>query len=395
MSPDGRWLVFRRDSTPLVGAFHRLALGPGLVAVGEPVQLTTTLSAGKATWLPDSREILFSSRGALWRLDALRGGEPVRLPYVGEDGLAPVVAQTSDGSQRLVYVRSFADSNIWRVSTSAPGLPATSPPAAVVASTRMDAMTNLSPDGQRLAFMSNRSGEQEIWAADMNGDNAVQVTSLAPNPGIPRWSPDGRFIAYIGDPRNRPDVLVAAVGGGTPQIMTTTVANGGYPSFSRDGRWIYFCLIQDEQTSIWKMPATGGEPVRVTSTRGTLAIESRDGRHLFYVEASDRPSALWRLPLAGGTAEKLLDGVFLANFDVVEGGIYYIDRVAGGTGATERPGGTTRLLYFDFSTRQSTTIASDLGTVGFGLSASRDGRTIFFSRVDTAVDELMAVENFR
>jgi len=39
--------------------------------------------------------------------------------------------------------------------------------------------------------------------------------------------------------------------------------------------------------------------------------------------------------------------------------------------------------------------ATNLGTIGFGLSATRDGRTVFFTRVDSAIDELMVVDNFR
>jgi hypothetical protein len=61
---------------------------------------------------------------------------------------------------------------------------------------------------------------------------------------------------------------------------------------------------------------------------GALPIESHDGRDLYYVEAVERPSSLWRLPLTGGAAVKVLDGVVLGNFDVVEGGIYYIDRAS-------------------------------------------------------------------
>ena len=62
---------------------------------------------------------------------------------------------------------------------------------------------------------------------------------------------------------------------------------------------------------------------------------------------------------------------------------------------SDRPDGETRLRYFDFATSQSTTVASNLGTVGLGMSATRDGRTIFFSRVDSSIDELIVVENFR
>ena len=66
---------------------------------------------------------------------------------------------------------------------------------------------------------------------------------------------------------------------------------------------------------------------------------------------------------------------------MVEGGIYYIERAPGGT----------RLQ----STRQSTLVAAQLGNVGFGLTATPDGRSILFSRVDSSVDDLMLVENFR
>jgi hypothetical protein len=79
-------------------------------------------------------------------------------------------------------------------------------------------------------------------------------------------------------------------------------------------------------------------------------------------------------------------GNVLANsFDVIATGVYYLERV----------GGETRLQFFDFATRRSTTIAAKLGNVGASIAVSRDGRTIFFSRTDIATDDLMLVENLR
>jgi hypothetical protein len=82
---------------------------------------------------------------------------------------------------------------------------------------------------------------------------------------------------------------------------------------------------------------------------------------------------------------------------VLEGGIYYIDRPSGQGGIylIDRPSGETRLQYFDFKTRRSTTVARNLGYVDTPLTTSADGRTILFSRVDSSVDDLMLVENFR
>jgi len=396
ISPDGRYLIFRRDTTPFSGQFFTVSLDAGFVPNGAPVRLTPTINAGRAAWMPDSREILYGSRGALWRLDALGGGTPVRLALVGQDGLTPVVARTADRRNRLVYVRSFRDSNVWRITTPAPGARASSPPAIAVASTRADAIANVSPDARRLAFLSNRSGESQIWVARHDGADAFQLTSLAfrSGPGFPRWSPDGRLIAFHGDPDGRPEVFLVPAAGGRPRRL---IKDSAYPSFSRDGQWIYVASPRENgELRICKIPARGGDLVQVTNNTGTLAIESYDG-DLYYVDATDHPGSLWRLPAAGGPAAKILSGIILGNFDVAEGGVYYIDRVSGdGSGfSADHPDGETRLQHFDFSTRQSTTVAINLGTVGFGLSVTRDGREVFYSRVDSSLDELMVVDDFR
>jgi hypothetical protein len=133
-------------------------------------------------------------------------------------------------------------------------------------------------------------------------------------------------------------------------------------------------------------------------TREALG-NAEDGHDLYYVTAADRPSALWRMP-AGGTPVKVLDGVLFGNFDVVHGGIYYLERVSGNH-ADNQPGAPAsqdtaiRLQYFDLSTNRATTIAPSLGKAGHGLTVSRDGRSIFFARLDSAIDELMLVDDFQ
>ena len=95
--------------------------------------------------------------------------------------------------------------------------------------------------------------------------------------------------------------------------------------------------------------------------------------------------ARWRLRLLRG------------DYRPVKSGIYYIDRLSGDTGIHyfDRPSGETRLQYFDFATQKSTTVARDLGNVDLPLTASSDGRTILYHRQDSAVNDLMLVENFR
>jgi Tol biopolymer transport system component/DNA-binding winged helix-turn-helix (wHTH) protein len=403
VSPDGRSLIFRRNTTSFLGSFYRVALSDGSVPQGEPVRLTPPLGEGTSTWTRDGREIVFSTNRALWRFDAMKGGTPTRLASVGQDGQGPVIAPTDDGRQRLVYLHSVGDLNVWRVTTSEPGAPASAQPVVAIASTRGDMYPAVSPDGRRMAFVSDRSGQREgardwqVWVADADGSGAVKLTSMAfrTTPASLSWSPDGASIAFGGDPEGRADVFVVPASGGRPRIPSAKLSHAVFPRFSRDGRWIYFCSAEGQ---VWKMPATGGDAVKVTNGPAGRPIESADGRDLYY---APNLSELWRLPLAGGAPVKVLDGVINYHFAVVERGIYYLERVSDSTLTSKPvlpagPGGQTRLQYFDFATGRSTTVARDLGLVGFaGLSASPDGRHVFFGRADSFVDELMVVDDFR
>jgi dipeptidyl aminopeptidase/acylaminoacyl peptidase len=353
--------------------------------------------------MPGTKEIVFSAKGSLWRL-VVAGenpgeSQPTRLPFVGEDGLMPVISRPQPGwPPRPVYVRSFQDINIWRVETSAPGAKASSPPVVSVSSTRLDGMPQLSPDGRRVAFASDRSGEGGIWLSDIDGSNAVQLASMGVfGTGYPHWAPDGGRIVFHSVREGLCDVYEIPAAGGKPRNLTAHPASDYFPSFSRDGNWIYFNSNRAGEDRIWKMPASGGDAVQVTNNVGYTPLESPDGAYLYYVQTVFTPGSLWRMPTSGGVPIKVLEGVVLANFVVLEGGIYYINRPSGQGGVhfIDPPSVETRLQYFDLATHRSTTVARNLGNVFIGLTASPDGRTIFYTRVDSSVDDLMLVENFR
>ena len=134
------------------------------------------------------------------------------------------------------------------------------------------------------------------------------------------------------------------------------------------------------------MPAEGGDAVQITRNVGWAAFESTDGAYIYYTQTSGpEPSALWRLPVSGGEPVKVVEGVIMRAFAVLEKGIYYVDKA----------GREARLQYLDFGTNKSTVVARDLGEVRLYLTATPDGRTILYTRIDSSVDDLMLVENFR
>jgi len=294
--------------------------------------------------MPDGKELLFSAAGRLWRFGISGERPPARLPFVGEDGLMPVVSQPQPGRPSLlVYVRSFADTNIWRIEAPSCGVPSSSPPIAAITSTLSNVNAQVSPDGRRVAFQSNRSGETEIWLADPDGSNAVQLTSMgAPTTGSARWSPDGQVIAFDSNLEGQQEIYVIHAAGGKPRRLTYHPANDRIPSFSRDGQWIYFSSNRTGEYQIWKMPASGGDGVQVTHNLGFLAFESADEANIYYTQSLGAASALWRLPASGGQPIKLLDGVIMRAFTVLERGIYYIDQPPSGA----------RLQFLRFRQRQ-------------------------------------------
>jgi Tol biopolymer transport system component/DNA-binding winged helix-turn-helix (wHTH) protein len=405
ISPDGRWLVFRHQPNgSRVGELYRHRLSPGFVEGGEPERLTPlAMDAGYPAWVPGSREILFASevsemRGNLWRLPITGSGEPKRLPFVGEDGLMPVVSHPQPGRpSRLVYVRSFQDSNIWRIETSASGVPASTRPVLAISSSRRDSTPQLSPDGRRVAFAADRSGAWEIWASDRDGANAIQLTSLGTAAGAPTWSPDGQRIVFQASRDGQGDIYIVPAVGGKPRNLTSHPANDTRPSFSHDGKCIYFTSDRSGSRQIWRMAASGEDTVQITSNGAFAGFESPDGAYLYYNQLMETSSPLWRVPSSGGVAAKVLDGVVLGAFAVLDRGIYYIDHVPANASLLylDRRVGESHLQYFDLATHKSTTVARDLGNVFLGLTASQDGRTIFYSRVDSSLDDLMLVENFR
>ena len=114
-----------------------------------------------------------------------------KFVFVSDPQIAP------DG-KLIAYVRTTIDrktkeyrSAIWIASAEEPGRsrPFTS-------GLKMDTSPRWSPDGSRLAFVSDRSGDRQIWVIATSGGEAFQVTKMRRGASNPVWSPDGTKIAF-------------------------------------------------------------------------------------------------------------------------------------------------------------------------------------------------------
>jgi Tol biopolymer transport system component/predicted Ser/Thr protein kinase len=385
-SPDGRRLAFIRSRRTIVSEIFALSLSKDLVPEGEAAQLSNEIAWIRGPiWTPDGREIICSMGTgidmSLGRLPA-SGGALKRLEIAGA-GFTQAISR--DG-KRLAYTRNLSDLNIWRVQLPGTG-PAKPVSAPLISSSRTEASAQYSPDGKRIAFASDRSGNMEIWVSDDDGSHAVQVTTLGKAySGTPRWSPDGQRIAFDWNVAGHWDIYTVNAGGGGLQRMTTDSFDHNIPSYSRDGKWLYFASSRTGRYEVWKMPAGGGDAVQVTKNGGQTAFESADGKWLYYTKA-DPSSSLWKMPVAEGVETQVGPEVYWRSFAITQQGIYFEP--------PPKPDGRSSIEFLGFASGARKTVVPLTLPTSHGLAVSPDNRFLIYTQLEQAGSDLLLIENFR
>ncbi len=386
-SPDGSRLVFFRSRA--VGDLYIATVSDQMLPVGEPRRLTSlNLFRSTANWTPDGKEVIFSSYqegepDELWRMVASGESAPQRVAIQGEGGASPVISREGN---RLAYVHFTWNTDILRLPINGRKGEGNEP-TPFAASTRSDLAPQYSPDGKRVAFISVRSGTNEVWVCDADGSNPVQVTTMAATmTGAPRWSPDGQQLVFDSTKEGSFDVYSVRADGGAPKRLTDDPADDGVASWSRDGRWIYFASDRSKDWQIWKMPAAGGKAVQVTKKGGRLAFESVDGRDLYFSK-DFLATPIWRMPAGGGEEVRVLESALGFSFVPAAQGLYF---VAPGD-ATQR----SSIRRLDLATGHVTTLFTPTRLIDLGFAVSPDERFLLYTQRSNSDTDLMLVEGFQ
>ena len=392
-SQDGRALAFVRVHTISASEVYVLPLSSALMPAGAPARVTPESGIVRGVaWVPGGNGLVFSVQGhlGLSRLHRIALAK-TRPEPVGPPGLLPFGEQATaisvSRAGRLVYAAQFRDASIWKIPlTGREDRPGATP---IVRSTFDEQTPDYSPDGTRLAFASTRSGVEEIWVANADGSNAVQVTSMGgPLCSNPRWSLDGRTILLNAHREGSADLYLLRPDSGDLRRITDDPAEEIEPRWSRDGRTIYFGSNRTGRFEVWKMPAAGGASVRITQGGGMTATESPDGRFLYYAKHDAQPTAIWRVPVSGGEERPVVDGVsYPLNFVVAERGLYFV--------AVGDAPHKTSIDFFDYTTGKRTTLLALGKQYWWGMALSPDQRSLLYSVIDTAGSNLMLVDRFQ
>nr|WP_255500889.1 winged helix-turn-helix domain-containing protein [Caulobacter sp. 17J80-11] len=356
-SADGERVFFVRTSTPGVADVYALDLAGGKVRrITRDNASIHGLTRGR-----DDRLVIASNRqsGAsysLWSLNA-RGSDWRRLT---EDARAEYPS-SSDG-ETIAFQRRDWQMGLWSAPLDA------GEPQRLTATSRRDRTAAPSPDGRRLAFLSDRSGSLQLWVAEADG-RAHQVSDFRTEmPREPAWSPDGRSVYLSVRTGSQFDLGRVDVATGAFQLLAHTPASERYPFWSRDGARLYFIRDEGSRLSLYERAADGRERRLVDDA--VRAIEAEDGA--LYVQRLAAPG-FWRFDRASGKLSKIgeLAAVDPRSWTVAEGALWALD----GSRADQ-------LLRLDLASGAVEAVRSLPGVYPRAGLFVRDGRVVF-SRVES------------
>ena len=262
---DGNWEIYVMD-----------------VNGGNPRNLTNDPSDDRdPSWSPDGKRIVFFSNrdghvidgrptSEIYVMDA-DGGNPQnltndrnddRFPSWSPDGKRIAFVSDRDGPPRYfdIYVMDADGGNLQRL-TSDP---------------RDNRNPSWSPDGERIVFGARREGHfetkfavtYEIYVMDADGGNQQRLTENRKNDWGPSWSPNGKRITFASDRKGdlvNIEIYVMDADGSNPQRLTENRVYDWQPSWSPDGERIAFVSERDGNSEIYVMDADGGNPQNLTN----------------------------------------------------------------------------------------------------------------------------------
>ena len=165
------------------------------------------------------------------------------------------------------------------------------------------------PDG-RIVYISNESGNSDIWITDPDGANRKQLTANRATNVSPVVTADGRYIVFVNWQDGRKNVWRMNLDGSNPVRLTTGLSEG-FPALSPDSRWVIYTSYDGAKPTLWRVSIDGGQAVQVTDHVATTSAVSPDGRSIAftYPESTDpraAPNRIAVIPFEGGAPVKTL-----------------------------------------------------------------------------------------
>ncbi|MEP6834916.1 MAG: S41 family peptidase [Gemmatimonas sp.] len=332
MSPDGKKIVYQNDFD--------------LYTIDVPNGKSKKLSIAMAFDPKDNDISILPVQSRAEGFSISPSGEFMAVDYHGEIMIVP----TETGVGERIQVTNSA----WR-----------------------DQAEEYSPDGRKLAFISDESGDQEVWMYDIGTGVKKKLSTHPSEKGGITWSVNSQKIAYTADNR----IFEVDVSGGAARELTHNEA-GGYIlyQYSEDNNWLLYSRSDDEQNSdvfLYDIKAKKEFNVTHSPWNERNAALTPDGRTVVFTSNRDGATTqLYAVTLAKITEDP--------NDPLVRERLRRETAASGrggrAGGAGEAPANTDISIKPNIDDIERRAIVLTTGAAGVGqFFLSRDGRTVYYA----------------
>ncbi len=261
---------------------------------GQPTQVTRHTD-GSLFWpsmSSDGKVIVYEDNFGIWKLDVASGkSSEIKLDIASDEKQNEVEFETitnevdtfdlSPSSRRAVI---SARGQIFTIATERGDITRVAPDKMA----SRNQAPKWSADGKFLAFVSDRSGRDEIWVSDPEGRTPKKITDLDNEKGALVWTPDSTALLYTAADKKLYSYNVAD--GKTAVVAASDVGRIGSVDVSPDSKWIAFSK-QDRtlRSHVYIVPIAGGEERHISDDSllysETNAIWTADGRYLVFTSS--------------------------------------------------------------------------------------------------------------
>lgn len=169
-----------------------------------------------------------------------------------------------------------------------------------------------SPDGQRLAFVSTRDGNAEIYVMNADGSGQTRLTNNTAGDVAPAWSLDGSQIGFTTNRDGNDEIYLMNADGSNQTNLTNHLADDAAFSFSPDGLSIAFSSKrEDSQHEIFTMGLSGTAPTRLTISEGDDINPSWSSQRIVFQSNRDDTDELYAMGANGQNQVRLTNNVDL------------------------------------------------------------------------------------